>query len=167
MTFQNELATLDFNETPFIGTAVKELFLSPDQVTPPIPSQLLTELETSETAAKRRLVTRVLEKVGLDGNDEPVTDMPLTWDEAVAIIQIQERARQGRLRFQLMKQIRSKGSKNEVQGRGLSRTKPLMTPHQAAVKLQSVWRSFSARRTMQRLRHDELVFLGMVFMYMH
>ena len=59
-----------------------------------------------KTETKKQLVARVLEKSGADVKEETSIDLPLTWDEAVAMIQIQERARQGRLRFQLMKQIR-------------------------------------------------------------
>ena len=33
---QNELATLDFNETPFLGTALNQLKLSPEQVDLPL-----------------------------------------------------------------------------------------------------------------------------------
>ena len=33
---QNELAALDFNETPFLGTALNQLNLSPEQVDPPL-----------------------------------------------------------------------------------------------------------------------------------
>ncbi len=59
--------------------------------------------------------------------------------------------------------LRSKGQgKETVQGRGLQRTRPLMNANQAAIKLQSVWRSYKARRTIQELRLAEFVFLGMV-----
>jgi len=159
---------LDFNETPYIGGAINELQLAPDQVDPPIPALMVLETDT-ETETKKQLVARILEKSGADAKEETIIDLPLTWDEAVAMIQIQERARQGRLRFQLMKQIRSKGKGKEVQGRGLQRTKPLMNPNQAAVKLQSVWRSYKARRTIQDLRQAEFIFLGMVseFLFIH
>lgn len=57
--------------------------------------------------------------------------------EAVSFIQIHERARQGRLRFQLMKQIRQQKMQA---GRGLHKLKPAMNPNTAALKIQSAWR---------------------------
>ena len=83
----------------------------------------------------------------------------LSWDEAIALIQIHERARQGRLRFNLMKQIRQQKT---AQGRGLHKSRPSMTPSSAAQLIQSHWRRFLATKRVHRMRRQEMIFLGMV-----
>lgn len=108
---------LDYNESPYIGMAVAELQLPSDQIDPPMPMDILTQND-DEYQSKKYLVKCLLEKFGRHDQDDTSSDVPLTWDEAVSFIQIQERARQGRLRFQLMKQIRADREK-KGQGRGL------------------------------------------------
>ena len=83
----------------------------------------------------------------------------LSWDEAVGLIQIHERARQGRLRFLLMKQIRQQKTQ---QGRGLQKSRTTMTPTQAAHVIQSHWRRLVATNYVDQLRRREMIFLGMV-----
>ncbi len=46
---QNEMATLDFNETPYVGGAISELKLSPDGIDPPIPALMLLETDAEVT----------------------------------------------------------------------------------------------------------------------
>ena len=83
----------------------------------------------------------------------------MSWDEAVALIQINERARQGRLRFLLMKQIRQQKTQ---QGRGLQKSRTTMTPTMAAYVIQSHWRRLVATNHVAQLRRQEMIFLGMV-----
>ena len=163
---KNELATLDFNETPFVGTALAQLKLSPEQVDPPLSLFVNGDRDgnasfrsASETERKQ-LVQRVLLKLERNPRRQLSADSALmTWDEAVALIQIHERARQGRLRFNLMKQIRQQ---KMLAGRGLHKLKPAMNTYTAAIKIQNAWRSFLALKRVRQLRHQEMVFLGMV-----
>lgn len=165
---KNELATLDFNETPFIGAAIAQLKLSPEQVDPPLTLFLNGEGDTQgkasgEESERKELVERILLKLERNPRRQLSADgASMTWDEAVACIQIHERARQGRLRFNLMKQIRQQ---KLLATRGLHKLKPLMNPTQAALKIQNAWRSFLALKRVRQLRHQEMVFLGMVMYY--
>lgn len=107
-----------------------------------------------------QVVQRALSKHGRTAGRRAMSaDVLMTWDEAVAMIQIHERARQGRLRFQLMKQIRQRKLQA---GRGLHKLKPAMNPNTAALKIQSCWRSYLSLKRVRALRHQEMVFLGMV-----
>lgn len=170
---KNELSSLDFNETPFIGASLTQLKLTPDQVDPP-----LTLFESSshghQQAApkssmspgqslvleRKQLVERVLVRLERNPRHQLTSDhVAMTWDEAVALVQIHERARQGRLRFNLMKQIRQQTS---ASGRGLLKLKPMMQPNTAALKIQGAWRSYIALKRVRQMRHQEMVFLGMV-----
>lgn len=165
---KNELATLDFNETPFIGAALAQLKMSPEQVDPPLTLFIDGASDHdghagggSESQVERKqLVQRVLIKLERNPRRQMSNDgTTMTWDEAVALIQIHERARQGRLRFNLMKQIRQQ---KMLASRGLHKLKPAMNPNTAALKIQNAWRSFLALKRVRQLRHQEMVFLGMV-----
>lgn len=166
---KNELATLDFNETPFIGAALVHLKLTPEQVDPPltlfsngheITPKTMTLPQQAVLLERKQLVERVLARLERNPRHQLSTDhVSMTWDEAVALIQIHERARQGRLRFNLMKQIRQQTS---AAGRGLIKLKPMMQPNMAALKIQGAWRSFVALKRVRQMRHQEMVFLGMV-----
>ncbi len=107
-----------------------------------------------------QVVQRILLKHERTGRRGLSADVLMTWDEAVAVIQIHERARQGRLRFQLMKQIRQQKMQA---GRGLHKLKPAMNPNTAALKIQSAWRCYVGLKRVRQLRHQEMVFLGMVY----
>ncbi len=168
---KNELASLDFNETPFVGTALAQLKLSPEQVDPPL--TLLIDGDRDGNASfrsaseteRKQLVQRVLLKLERNPRRQLSADSAsMTWDEAVALIQIHERARQGRLRFNLMKQIRQQ---KMLAGRGLHKLKPAMNTYTAAIKIQNAWRSFLALKRVRQMRHQEMVFLGMVWNLSH
>ncbi len=163
---KNELATLEYNETPFIGAALTQLKLSPEQVDPPLTLFIdgnrdgHSSSRSANETERKELVQRILLKLERNPRRQLSADAAsMTWDEAVALIQIHERARQGRLRFNLMKQIRQQ---KLLAGRGLHKLKPLMNPTQAALKIQNAWRSFLALKRVRQLRHAEMVFLGMV-----
>lgn len=163
---KNELATLEFNETPFIGAALTQLKLSPEQIDPPLTLFIdgnrdgHSSSRSANETERKELVQRILLKLERNPRRQLSADAAsMTWDEAVALIQIHERARQGRLRFNLMKQIRQQ---KLLAGRGLHKLKPAMNPTTAALKIQNCWRSFLALKRVRQLRHQEMVFLGMV-----
>ncbi|XP_046446993.1 dynein regulatory complex protein 11-like isoform X2 [Daphnia pulex] len=163
---KNELASLDFNETPFVGTALAQLKLSPEQVDPPLTLFIdgdrdgNASFRSASETERKQLVQRVLLKLERNPRRQLSADSAsMTWDEAVALIQIHERARQGRLRFNLMKQIRQQ---KMLAGRGLHKLKPAMNTYTAAIKIQNAWRSFLALKRVRQMRHQEMVFLGMV-----
>ncbi|KAK2108208.1 hypothetical protein P7K49_013373 [Saguinus oedipus] len=83
----------------------------------------------------------------------------IPFDEAVKLIQIAERARQGRLRASFMKQIflqeyRAQQSKTLDQ--------KVMNRWAAALRIQKAWRGFHQCKNTEKLREEEMVFLGMV-----
>ena len=83
----------------------------------------------------------------------------MTIEEAVAMVQKHERARQGRLRAKLMQEIRKQEKTDaKTTDRGQKKTSEAM----AARRIQSHWRGVVARRQVKKKREDELVFIGMV-----
>ena len=84
----------------------------------------------------------------------------LTIDEATAMLQKHERARQGRLRAKLMQEIRTQEKKvaSIVEKSANKNTTETM----AARRIQAHWRGVVARKKVKKKREDELVFIGMV-----
>ena len=85
-------------------------------------------------------------------------------EEAIKLLQIHERARQGRLRAKLMMDIRSSEKQSE-----LKKTKESAEVKEssvslvtAATRIQKLWRGYITRKYAQRKREDELIFIGMV-----
>lgn len=62
--------------------------------------------------------------------------MRMSFDQAIKIIQIHERARQGRLRAKIMRDIRQQeNDENNVRNRG----PPTLDADVAAMRIQKVW----------------------------
>ncbi|KAM4776547.1 dynein regulatory complex protein 11 isoform 2-T2 [Cyanocitta cristata] len=86
---------------------------------------------------------------------EPVTAMTL--EEGIKVVQVAERARQGRARAAFMKRIyleEKRQSQKEAQEMGKN-------PDDAATCIQKVWRGYRQRKETEKLREEEMVFLGM------
>lgn len=83
----------------------------------------------------------------------------MTMEEAIQLIQVHERARQGQLRAKLMTNIRQE---EERQRLAQQQGKPTIDLDTAATVIQKVWKGYSQRKKTARLRAEELIFVGMV-----
>uniref|UniRef100_A0A2A4JLN3 ATPase AAA-type core domain-containing protein n=1 Tax=Heliothis virescens TaxID=7102 RepID=A0A2A4JLN3_HELVI len=131
--------------------ALVKLQVTPNQVEPCIPQFFIRE-RAEEIESRRQFVLDTLRKLGY----EPPKPQPLvlTEQQAVIIIQSHERARQGRLRGQFMKEIRLLKEKGRDQKGEMSAA--------AATAIQKVWRGFIARRLTKRRKMEEQLLIGMV-----
>ncbi|KAL4702784.1 hypothetical protein ACJJTC_002324 [Scirpophaga incertulas] len=127
-----------------------KLQVTPYEVEPCIPQYFIRERE-QEVQSRRQFIIEVLTKLG----HEPPKPQPLvlTEQQAVLIIQSHERARQGRLRGQFMKEIRLLKEKGRDQKGEMSAT--------AATAIQRVWRGFLARRETKKRKRQEQLLIGM------
>ncbi|KAK1801419.1 hypothetical protein P4O66_022685, partial [Electrophorus voltai] len=82
----------------------------------------------------------------------------LSLEEAVKMIQVTERARQGRLRAKFMREIQRD---EERQKRAKHQDLSVANTDQAAVRIQKVWKGFIQRKKTKQEREEEMIFLGM------
>lgn len=73
------------------------------------------------------------------------------------MIQISERGRQGQLRAKYMADIRTQAKREDM----IDGEDDELEVNRASLKLQSVFRGFVARKKYRKMKHDEVVFLGM------
>ena len=83
--------------------------------------------------------------------------------QAILVIQIHERARQGRLRAQFMMEIKTMKDKSKpvpVEVRENGETKSLSLS--AALLIQKIWRGYITRRQTRNRKLQEMLLIGMV-----
>ncbi|XP_041969680.1 dynein regulatory complex protein 11 [Aricia agestis] len=130
--------------------ALEKLHVTPIEAEPCIPEYFIRERE-EEVEQRRNFITEVLRKLGYE-SPKP-RPLILTEQQAIIIIQSHERARQGRLRGQFMKEIRLLKEKGRDQKSEMSAT--------AATAIQRVWRGFITRRETRKRKHLEQLLIGM------
>ncbi|KAI5642820.1 ATPase family associated with various cellular activities (AAA) domain-containing protein [Phthorimaea operculella] len=130
--------------------ALTKLQVTPYEAEPVIPQYFTRESE-DEIRQRRQFIEDILRKLGY----EPPKRQPLilTEQQAILIIQTHERARQGRLRGQFMKEIRLLKEKGRDQKGEMSAS--------AATAIQRVWRGFLARRMTKKRKQQEQLLIGM------
>ncbi|NP_083398.2 dynein regulatory complex protein 11 isoform 1 [Mus musculus] len=156
LELKNEMVELEMTEFHYFDDILQDLKLSPQQLDVPIPRYFLKErLEVIK--GREKILARILTECGLN---LPVkyAAKSIALEEAVKLIQIAERARQGRLRALFMKQIflqECRAKEMKLLGHRLLDTKL------AALQIQKVWRGFHQCKKTVKEREEEMVFLGM------
>ncbi|NWW96633.1 DRC11 protein, partial [Rhynochetos jubatus] len=154
LEIKKEMVELEKSEFHYIDNILEDLKLLPEDIEVPIPRYFIKEkLEVLQQ--REKILDQVLLNTGLQ-TQKPVKGM--TFEEAVKVIQVAERARQGRRRAASMKQVcleekRQRQTKLQVQ------TGP--KPDDAATCIQKVWRGYIQRKKTENMREEEMIFLGM------
>uniref|UniRef100_A0A8C3GRA1 IQ motif containing with AAA domain 1 n=1 Tax=Cairina moschata TaxID=8855 RepID=A0A8C3GRA1_CAIMO len=154
LEMKKEMVALENSEFHYIDNILEDLKLLPEDIEIPIPRYFIKEnLEVLQQ--REKMLDEILCDAGLQ-TQIPVKAM--TFEEAVKMIQVAERARQGRRRAVFMKQMyledkRKRQTKLQVQ------TGP--NPDDAATLIQKVWRGYIQRKKTEKMREEEMIFLGM------
>ncbi|XP_072731337.1 dynein regulatory complex protein 11 [Ciconia boyciana] len=154
LEMKKEMVELENSEFHYIDNILEDLKLLPEDIEVPIPRYFIKEkLEVLQQ--REKILDQILLNAGLQ-IQKPLKAM--TFEEAIKIIQVAERARQGRCRAAFMKQIyleekRERQTKLQVQ----------MGPHpdDAATCIQKVWHGYIQRKKTEKMREEEMIFLGM------
>lgn len=108
---KNELVNLDMSEFSYFDNILLELKLLPQEVEIGVPKYYRRERE-NELRKRRETMDDILKKLGY--LEEKEEEIEMSEEDAIRLIQIHERARQGRLRFQFMKEIRLLKEKGNI-----------------------------------------------------
>lgn len=151
---KHDLVAIDMNEFSYNDDVIRDLKLLPHDLELKIPRYFLRE-SSEDIAYKKRFIDDVLLKLGW--LDEEIVEEKLTELQAIHIIQMHERARQGRLRAQFMKeikQLKEKGKPDAIK----DPTDGLI----AAMRIQKMWRGFVDRRKTRHGKIEEMYLIGMI-----
>ncbi len=80
----------------------------------------------------------------------------MTLEEAIRLIQTHERARQGRARAIMYKNLLK-----EMERANANKGESTMDSNVASTIIQKQWRGYITRKKVKQLRHEEFMFLGM------
>lgn len=156
LELKNEMVNLEFSEFHYFDDVLSDLKLTPQDVEMPIPKYFINE-RAKALKEREKLLGSILAKLGPQDKDKE--DIKMSLEDAIRMIQIHERARQGRLRAKFMREIRQQ---EEREKQAANRGAPTLDPDIAATRIQKLWKGFAQRRRTKREREDEMMFIGMV-----
>ncbi|KAK1931387.1 Dynein regulatory complex protein 11 [Phytophthora citrophthora] len=146
-----------------------DLKLPPETLEVPVPQSFLDD-QQEDLLRRERLVKGYMKlKHGVDSIPLDAIKVAqaalaggmgvLSLDEAIAIIQRNERGRQGRQRGLLVQELREEERQRKLYE--AAQGAPEMDPDIAAANIQRMFRGFFSRAAAARERDEELVFIGM------
>ncbi|XP_015271924.1 PREDICTED: IQ and AAA domain-containing protein 1-like, partial [Gekko japonicus] len=158
LELKNEMVDLEYSEFHYIDDILQDLKLAPDSIDIPIPRYFIKE-KLKVLKERERILAQILIEAGLYDDQPKKRVTAMVFEEAVRLIQIAERARQGRLRATFMKQIYLE-EKRERQAKLQGGKGPDVDS--CAVCIQKFWRGHAQLKKTLKLRDEEMVFLGMI-----
>ncbi|XP_039351904.1 dynein regulatory complex protein 11 isoform X1 [Mauremys reevesii] len=157
LELKNEMVELENSEFHYFDDILQDLKLSPEHIEIPIPRYFIKE-KLKVLREREKILAQILINSGLQDIKPKKFVKPLPLEEVIRVIQISERARQGRLRATFMKQIYLE-EKRERQARLQGVKGPNLDA--AALRIQKVWRGFTQWKKTVKMREEEMIFLGM------
>ncbi|XP_076860476.1 dynein regulatory complex protein 11 isoform X2 [Brachyhypopomus gauderio] len=158
LELKNEMVEKEFSEFHYMDDIILDLKLTPEDLEIPIPRYFLSE-RSKVLHDRQQMLSSILDLMGIADKPKPAVEgRTLSLEDAVKMIQVSERARQGRLRAQFMREIQRD---EERQRRLKHRDVSAVSAEQAAVQIQKLWRGFIQRKRTKQEREEEMIFLGM------
>ncbi|XP_041822612.1 dynein regulatory complex protein 11-like [Chelmon rostratus] len=155
LELKSQMVELELSEFHYFDELLLDLKMTPKDLEIPVPRYCLRD-QIQLLRHKQTMFTNILDPQRTNRTATSVQSMTL--EEAARLLQVSERARQGRTRAQFVKML--------VQSeKGVHRHtwKPTsLTQTQAAILIQKVWRGHSQRNRTNRQRTEEMIFLGMI-----
>uniref|UniRef100_A0A669QCE7 IQ motif containing with AAA domain 1 n=1 Tax=Phasianus colchicus TaxID=9054 RepID=A0A669QCE7_PHACC len=162
LELKKEMVELENTEFHYIDNIIEDLKLLPQLLIPedteiPIPKYFIKE-NLEGLQQREKTLDEILASLQL-----PRSDMLFSL-KAIKMIQVAERARQGRRRALFMKQIYLE-EKRKRHTKLREQTGP--NPDDAATCIQKVWRGYIQRKKTEKMREEEMIFLGMVRLFLY
>ncbi|XP_039272100.1 dynein regulatory complex protein 11-like isoform X2 [Styela clava] len=155
---KNEMVNLEFSEFHYFDDILSDLKLTPNDIEIPVPKYYRYERKKI-LKDREQLLGSILSKMGPSLTDKEKDVKQMSLEEAIRLIQVHERARQGRLRAKFMKEIRMEEERERV---AAQRGAPTLDPDVAATRIQKIWKGFVRRKLTRKQREEEMIFIGMV-----
>ncbi|KAJ7322745.1 hypothetical protein JRQ81_019032 [Phrynocephalus forsythii] len=156
LELKQELVELDVSEYHYMDPVLEELKLTPCDLEVPIPKYFLSE-RARVLQERQEVLAGLLTRVGPSKSAAPPRAL-MPREEAVRLIQMAERMRQGRLRARFMWEIRrDEERERRVRESGMSEPNREL----AAVCIQKIWKGCVLRRFAKIARQMEMTFIGM------
>ncbi|KAK9395857.1 IQ and AAA domain-containing protein 1-like [Crotalus adamanteus] len=157
LELKQELVQLDRSEYHYMDHVLEELKLTPAEMEVPIPRYFVKE--RAKVLQERQEVLAGLLARMVPTKAVPTPHSLTLRDEAVRLIQMAERMRQGRLRAHFMAEIRRD---EERERRRVREGEAEPNRDLAAICIQKVWKGHAQRRLTRMARRAEMAFIGMV-----
>ncbi|KAF7386951.1 hypothetical protein HZH66_011403 [Vespula vulgaris] len=157
LELKHELVNVDLSEHSYYDDILIKYGITPEDVEIRIPRYFNRE-RRKEINDRREFIENTLKNLGF--LDEVIVSKTMSELEAVKLIQAHERARQGRVRFQFMKEIRQMKEKSTAKQETEEIEKEDIEA--AAIKIQKVWRGYRTRCWIRKRRLDEMLLIGML-----
>lgn len=152
---KHELVEVDLSEHSYYDDILLKYAFTPQEIELRVPSYFRRERE-EEITERRNFIEMTLRSLG--ALEEFVEPKKMSESEAIRLIQTHERARQGRMRFQFMKEIR------EMKERSTLKPERELGDEakeaEATLKIQKVWRGYITRYRMRKRRIEEMLLIG-------
>ncbi|KAM6452651.1 IQ and AAA domain-containing protein 1-like isoform 7-T7 [Liasis olivaceus] len=156
LELKQELVERDLSEYHYMDHVLEELKLTPAEIEVPIPKYFLSE-RAKVLQERQEVLAGLLARMGPGKAVTPPHPLMLR-DEAVRLIQMAERMRQGRLRAHFMGEIR----RDEERERKVREGGPAEPNRDlAATCIQKIWKGHRQRRLTRQARQTEMNFIGM------
>ncbi|XP_049628555.1 IQ and AAA domain-containing protein 1-like [Suncus etruscus] len=161
LELKDEMVRVELSETHCLDQEMLEQGLTPADLVVPIPKYFLRE-QSIELKEREEMLTEILSRVKPASLKE--SNIVISRTEAIIIIQMIERARQGQLRAAFMREIRED---EERERRKREEGYPKLTVDKAAIKIQKVWKGYLKRKDILLDKQTEMELIGMVGAPLH
>lgn len=154
LELKNEMVEKEFSEYHYMDDVLHDLKLTPKELEIPVPRFFISE-RSVEQQGQKKMLTEIFKTVEVTESPEPLTTKDMSQEEAIKIIQLVERARQGRLRAKLNSESRRMNRMQRIKDPGAA------AMELAAVSIQKVWKGYRERKKAKIAWEEEMIFLGM------
>uniref|UniRef100_A0A3Q0RT95 IQ motif containing with AAA domain 1 like n=1 Tax=Amphilophus citrinellus TaxID=61819 RepID=A0A3Q0RT95_AMPCI len=155
LELKHEMVEKEFSEYHYMDDVLQDLKLTPVDLEVPIPRYFLSEC-SKEVQERKAMLADIFKMVEVTETPNPLMAKKMSQEEAVKIIQVAERARQGRKRAELKMKILNTNWIDRLKEPGAE------SLELAAMCIQKMWRGYIQRKRAKIAREEQMISLGMV-----